>query len=350
MRSLSRGLLVTVVGIAAVMLVLVAVGRLTSGSLRAVGLPATQRASPLTIASPVVASIPLPRRAQQPPWDDVSAIATGLDAVWAARCEVFRVDPRSNQVVATVAGTGRSAATCLRSVTVGAGMVWGAVPGVGVVRIDPATNRVAARVPIGAVGASVAVTAAGVWALCCPGLPGESADPFRVDGTLIRVDPATGRVAQRIRLGGQPTTVAAGPSGVWVAGVGRLWRVDPVTGRVVTTTRVAEDLQAGGRVVVDRSAVWVAASAGGVVLRVDPRTGRLVRRFVGAIGRGVVVVGGVGWTPGAGGLLPLDRETGPAVPLESIDLLAISDIAVGWASIWVMTWDRVVRVDPPRLR
>jgi hypothetical protein len=350
MRRPSGSLLVTVVGIAAAAIALLAVGRLYSGGLRAVGVGAAQPASPPTAASPVVAKIPLPPRRQLPPWDTVSAIAVGPDAVWAARCEVFRVDPRSNQVVARVVGTGQSAATCLRGVTAGAGMVWGVVPGVGLVRIDPATNRVAARVPISAVGGSVAVTATGVWAVCCPGEPGEPPDPFAVAGTLIRVDPATDRVVQRIHLGHQPTAVAAGPSGVWAAGVGRLWRVNPVTGRVVTTIRVVGDLQAGGRIVVDRSAVWVAASAGGVLLRVDPRTGRVVARLVGASGGGVAVAGGVGWTPGAGGLLPLDRQTGPAVPLGGIDPLAISDIAGGWDAIWVMTWERVFRVDPHRLR
>jgi streptogramin lyase len=350
MTRLSRGLLVTVVGIATVAIALVAVGRLTSGSLRAIGPPASRPAGPPTAASPIVARIPLPGRPQRPPWDGVSAIAVGADAVWAARCEVFRVDPRSNQVVTTVVGTGQSAATCLRSVTVGAGMVWGVAPGVGLVRIDPATNRVSARVPIPAVGASVAVTAAGVWAICCPGEPGEPPRQYPVDGTLIRVDPATGRVVQRIHLDGQPTAVAAGPSGVWVVGVGRLWGVDPVTGQVVVTTRVAEDLRGGGRVVVDRGAVWVAASAGGALLRADPRTGRVVARLVGACGGGVVVVGGVGWTPCAGGLLPLDRQTGPAVPLDGVDLLAISDIAGGWDAIWVMTWARIFRVDPHRLR
>jgi hypothetical protein len=263
---------------------------------------------------------------------------------------VFRVDPRSDQVVATVVGTGQSAATCVRSVAMGVGMVWGVVPGVGLVRIDPATNRVAGRVPISRVGASVAVTAAGVWAVCCPGEPGEAPDPFTVDGRLIRVDPTSGRVVQSIHLGSQPTAVAAGPSGLWVAGVGRLWRADPVTGRVVTTTRAAGDLQVGGRVVADRGAVWVAASAGGVLLRVDPYTSRVAARLVGACGGGVAVVDGVGWTPGAGGLLPLDRQTGPAAPLSGVDPLAISDIAGGWDTIWVMTWERIFRVDPRRLR
>ncbi len=349
MRRPSRGLLVTVVGVAAVLIALVAVGRLTSRSVPSVEPPATQPTDPATAGSPVVARIALPARAQLPPWDGVSGLAVGLDAVWAARCEVFRVDPRTNQVVATVAGTGRSGVSCVRGVAVGAGMVWGAVPGVGLVRIDPASSQVAARVPIGSVGASVAVTAAGVWAVCCPGEPGELPDPSRAHGTLIRVDPATDRV-DRVRLGGQPTAVAAGPSGVWVAGVGRLWRVDPATGRVVATTRVADDLRAGGGVVVDRDAVWVAGSVGGVLLRVDPQTSRVVARFVGADGGGVVEAGGVGWTPGAGGLLPLDRATGPAVALDGIDPLAISDLAVGWDAIWVMTWERIFRIDPRRLR
>src|SRR4029450_3468099 len=63
----------------------------------------------------------------------------------------------------------------------------------------------------------------------------------------------------RIRLGGRPTGVAAGPSGVWVAGHGRVWRINPRTGQVVATIAVADGLAAGGRVVVGRGAVWVGA-------------------------------------------------------------------------------------------
>src|SRR6266542_4036216 len=102
MRGRSRRLLVTGVGVAAVVIALVAVGHLSSGSLRAVGPPPTQPAGPRATASPVVTSIALPRRGLLSPWDGVSAIAVGRDAVWAARCEVVRVDPRSDQVVATV--------------------------------------------------------------------------------------------------------------------------------------------------------------------------------------------------------------------------------------------------------
>src|SRR6266511_1638690 len=182
-RRLSRSRPITVVGIAIVVIALVAVGRLTSGSLRAVGPPATTPADRPAAASPVVARIALPRRVQLSPWDGVSAVAVGPDAVWAARCEVFRVDPRSNQVLATVAGTGQSAATCVRSVTAGAGMVWGVVPGVGLVRIDPATNRVAEDLQG---GGRVVVDRGAVWVAASAG------------GVLLRVDPHTSRVVERL--------------------------------------------------------------------------------------------------------------------------------------------------------
>jgi len=213
----SRSLLLNAVGVAVLFAVLVVAGRLTSGTLRP---PATTASVPVildhptpTVPSPVVARI----RFRQP----VTGVAVGPDAVWVAHgCAISRVDPMTNRVVARVAGIRPRRDGCaVLGVRVGAGAVWASLWGRGLLRIDPRRNRVAALIAVPDIAAPPAVTATGVWVLCC----GATTRPGR---WLLRVDPASNLVLARIRLGGLPDAVGAGPSGVWVAAAGgRIWRV-----------------------------------------------------------------------------------------------------------------------------
>ena len=50
----------------------------------------------------------------------------------------------------------------------------------------------------------VAVGAGSVWVACA------------IDGQVMRIDPASGRIVKRIAVGPGLREVAAGPSGVWV--------------------------------------------------------------------------------------------------------------------------------------
>jgi outer membrane protein assembly factor BamB len=323
--------------VAAGLAVLLLAGRLSAGSLPAAG----PRAVPPP-NSRVVGQVPAPARAVAS--GSVTSIAAGSDAMWAAgRCTLSRVDPDAARVV-HVAGTGQSRADCVVDVAVGAGAVWGTIPGVGLVRVDAATNRVVARVPVGPMWAPVAATATGVWVVCC------GAERGWADGVLVRVDPAAGRVAARIRLGGRPTGVAAGPSGVWVAGHRRVWRVDPRTGRVVATFAVADGLAAGGRVVVGRDAVWVGDWAGQQVLRLDPGSGRVVARAAGVYAVGVAVVGPTTWAMSPGGLVALGRDATRPVLVDGLVPSAVSDLAAGQGALWVAAQTGLFRVDAQRLR
>jgi hypothetical protein len=332
LRSL-KGPLWIAAGVAA----LVLAGRLSTGSLPPSGSTATSPSTrSATAASPVAARIALP--------DGVTAVAAGMDAVWAAHCSLSRVDPSTARVVAQVAGTGQSRADCALDVAVGAGAVWGSVPGVGLVRVDAATSRVVARVPVGPMWAPLAATATGVWVVCCGGERGWA------DGMLIRVDPAANRVAARIRLGGRPTGVAAGPSGIWVAGYGRVWRVDPRTGRVVATIAVADGLAAGGRVVVGRDAVWVGDWAGQQVLRIDPRRGRVVARAAGVYALGVAVVGADTLAMTSSGLVALGRDGAQRILVDGLVPSAVSDLAAGKDALWIAARTGLFRVDADRLR
>jgi hypothetical protein len=202
----SRRLPLTTAGVVALVAVLVVAGRLTSGSLRSppttATLPALVVHPPSTLPSPVVARI----RFRQP----VDRVAVGPDAVWVAHgCAISRVDPRTNRVMAKVTGIrpGRDGCAVL-GIRVGAAAVWASLWGQGLLRIDPASNRVAAAIAMDNIASAPAVTRGGVWVLCC------GAITPRPGAWLARIDPATNRMAARVRLGGLPEAVAAGPSGV----------------------------------------------------------------------------------------------------------------------------------------
>jgi YVTN family beta-propeller protein len=142
---------------------------------------------------------------------------------------VSRIDPATNQVVVTIP-VGRAPG----AVTEAGGVVWVALPEGGLGRIDPASNRsTVVRIP-----------------RCCAGelAAGEGAlwVANREDGTLVRVDPATDRVAARVLLPRtterHPHQVAVGGGAVWVTSASPrrdatnvLWRVDPASNQVTGT-------------------------------------------------------------------------------------------------------------------
>jgi virginiamycin B lyase len=104
------------------------------------------------------------------------------------------------------------------------------------VRVDPATNRIAARIRVGRPQESpiaVAATAEAVWVV-----------DFG-DAQVLRVDPATNRVVARIPVRGGAGGIATGAGAVWVTSGeggdqhhGWVQRIDPSRNRVVATTAV----------------------------------------------------------------------------------------------------------------
>lgn len=346
---LSRSLLINAVGVVVLVAALVVVGRLGPGNQGAqhssrptsrstqgpVGLPDDPAT---TLPSPVVAKISVGGQS-------VEAVAASPGVVWAvAGCDVWRVDSNTNLVVAKVAGTGRKD-LCVRGLAVGAGAVWGAVPGIGVVRIDPQGNRVVAMVPVGPMDESIAVGAGGVWVACC----GKPVPDGGWSG-LIRVDPAANRVVARIGLPGRPDAVGVSPGGVWVrAARGPVWHVDPASNRVVATIRVRGGLGATrGSIVVTTEAVWVSDPANGTLLQLDPERNRAVVGWE-APGRALAVVGEVVWTVGDGGLVGLGRGRVRPVQAEEIHACAVAGLTVGSGALWAATPSGLLRMDLRRL-
>jgi hypothetical protein len=233
-------------------------------------------------------------------------VAVGSGAVWAAGVDcvgrhpddpdvcltepgVSRIDPGSGRVAATVtiplpAGTPRDTAH-VSAVAVGEGAVWVAVawsPWKGeVLRMDPRTNAIAARIPTGGHVGALRLGAGSVWVLS----HAEYTDETKVKGaSLLRIDPSTNRiVATPIReelsfLGGEliPPVLAAGEDAVWVtsptAAHPRLaLRVDTQTNQVARERPPVERFYP---VTVEQDAIWFIGSTGrsATLARLDPRT------------------------------------------------------------------------------
>jgi DNA-binding beta-propeller fold protein YncE len=292
--------------------------------------------------------------------EPISGLVAGRAALWVAHdTTVDRLDPRTLRVTATVELPPVVTVATSGSVIPIRGLaasptgdaIWVSVANsaAGLVRIDAASARVVAALPVAAVGPAAvggAGGAAGVWVVCCGG------ETFLGPSRLVRVDPATNRVVAQVLLPGLPDAVGVGPSGVWVrAAAGPVWRIDPVTNRVVAQVTVPHGLSGTqGSVLVAHDAVWVSDPASRSVVRVDPRRNRVTGRFeVGgsplAAGPDQTVLAASG-----GRVLGLGRRTVRSARVEGL----IGDYAIAFAvvggTIWVAEADSLLSLDRNQLR
>jgi YVTN family beta-propeller protein len=129
------------------------------------------------------------------------------------------------------------------------------------------------------------------------------------------VDPKTGKVVADVPIGGRPVAIAIGAGGVWVANADdqTIVRIDPKTKKVVKTigglgTDVSE-------VAVGFGAVWVAGGNDGTLTRIDPSLN----------------------APGA----PIDLGPGGELVRQPVFL-----VATGAGNVWVTHGNKVLRIDP----
>jgi hypothetical protein len=142
-----------------------------------------------------------------------------------------------------------------------------------VIRVDAATRQVVARIPSGRQTSGVVATDDAVWAVVNP-----EAGPT----TLLRIDPRSNQVTARVPVpavppdrggtGGGPVLVG-GSRALWLLGSEVGARIDPRTGRVLDTVRwpLAEGAYAGSFALHDRL-LWVHETSGRL-LGYDPKNG-----------------------------------------------------------------------------
>jgi YVTN family beta-propeller protein len=135
------------------------------------------------------------------------------------------------------------------------------------VRIDPATNAVSARIKLkGSYPLGITYGAGTIWVA------------NRYSGSVTRVSPKKNKAGKTIRVGFSPYALAYGSGSIWVTNEssGTVSRINPRRNRVTKTIRVG-----GGPngVVVAFGSVWVADYRLGRVLRIDPKKNRVTAKL-----------------------------------------------------------------------
>lgn len=237
------------------------------------------------------------------------------------------------------------------------GTAGGEERGGSVILVDPGTGKVERSIGVGAAPGAVSAGEGAVWVL-------------DVDGqTISRVDPRS-RTADTFGIGLTPTDLATGAGALWVAG-GAPARGTQNTGPVGSTlARVAADTRtvrariplprAGGavteltedHVVVESDAVWAIAPNFAVV-RIDPRTNRIVATIRGLQARAIAAGDAGVWVLGVDGTIArIDRDTNRVELRDRVRASTVASLAVGGGAAWVSApGDGTVwRVQPgPRL-
>lgn len=194
-----------------------------------------------------------------------STLAAGAGALFlsSGTTTVARIDPEARRVVTSRSVAGLPEFSILLGLAAARDGVWTVVGGqrtVRLLRLDPRTLARSGFFPIGSYAGGhglpqVALGAGSVWVT-------------QLDGGLVRVDRATGKVLKRIAVP-DAVGVAVGAGAVWVTSLDgdALYRVDPSTNARSRAIRVGDCPTA---VAVGLGAVWVANGCDGTVSRIDP--------------------------------------------------------------------------------
>jgi virginiamycin B lyase len=250
-----------------------------------------------------------------------------------ARVSVVRPLPHADQTIRV--------GVAPYNVAEGFGSVWVAFSG-GLVRLDPASGVVVARIDLGGGPWGVATGGGGVW------VGNES------DGRVTRVDPTTNAIVWRVRLDeapgspASPVGVAFGGGSVWAAdnASDKIWRLDPATGAILGVAHVGDQHEFVG---FGEGGVWV-PSEDGTVGRLDPASGTVTN---------VIAAGSdadfLGFSPGSVWVTNYRSEflwrIDPATRAVAAKLRigpGQQGVAFDGSSLWVAMYDsaEVLRIDP----
>lgn len=270
-----------------------------------------------------------------------NAVAVGAGSVWVVRDgrRLLRLDPETSSVVARIGAGDELGSERPCSVATGQGAVWVTTVSGSVARISPRTNRLSRLIPVDD-AACVAVARSGVWVT----------SPNR--GVISRIDPATNEVVAEITVGAFPQGVAVGFGSVWVAssdppnGVnGSVSRIDPRTNQVafaIPLSNLPEYLAVG------EGAVWASGNDGTVRL-IEPSTNQVIdppARIADGGRTSLAVGGGSVWATvieqgsgSPGSVFRIDPDTsdvaGAPIPVGEAPL----GLAYGAGALWVTNYD-----------
>ena len=306
---------------------------------------------PSSSPSPPASTIPLPSPLLvQPtaaiPLRGAVTIASDSRSVWLFTSEgtLVRIDPATNTIAASVALT--PATDAYQSLAGDRNGLWVTDWDTNkVLRFDPRTLKSTASIDTGSRQKGVLVTNAAIWVAQTR------------SGSVVRIDPKTNKVVATIPVG------LAGPSGPnWLAeGSGSIWvdvpnvpsvvRINEATNAIQATIAVPGPASPCGGMAAGTSAIWVTSCDGSnFMTQIDPVTNTIVGTIdAGGHGFTFAMVADRPWlSPVAGQIVRLD-PVGHAVdrvvsPGEGF--VGGGDVVVAAGSLWVIdyTANRILRL------
>jgi YVTN family beta-propeller protein len=269
--------------------------------------------------------------AQIPVGNSPTRIAVGERAIWVLNADdrtIVQIDPASRRPTRTF-----TAARVPTDIAVGFGSVWvaGSDP-VEVVRVDPRSGAVTQRVVLSPLAASVSPVAPGVHLVTGFGSVWVSAPTRPRDAFIARIDPASSRVSAKLRRV-YAGPVAIGAEAVWMVKWGALTHIDPSTNSL---TQRSYEVGLDGRIAADDRFVWIADELGGSVWQLDAGNWRVMRSIqVGSVPSDVAIGFASLWVAGGDGTVSrIDLDSGRVVAVIRTGGAARA-IAVGNGMVWV---------------
>lgn len=315
----------------------VAAAQATLAAMDAVGATATAEAAASATAAwvpppAIIATIPVGRQ----PWD----LAFGAGSIWVPNGgdgTVSRIDPATNEVVATIEISPTSDDSPV-SVAVRGNAVWvTSAADQTLVRIDPATNQIVQTIPVtSGDGGALALDglAVGEQALWVTGLTPE----------VIRIDPTSGEVVARIQVDNSGAfKIALTETALWVQSRTTIYRIDPATNEIVAAIEVPDEFGLLG-IAASETSVWSGGRTLSRIYRVDPATNQLVATLEPGMENPVafaltddsvwIASNTLSLSNGENSLLQIDLASNEIVGRLPLDVNSMG-ITAGEGSVWV---------------
>ena len=270
--------------------------------------------------------------------------AQATDAVWVANSDkgtIQRIDPKTNRVTDAPVTIKQPCA----GLVVAFASVWSEDCGQNeeIVRVDERSGRELARISVIPADSEGLVTATQTAVYVV------SKDASSVHYFVAKIEPTTNKIVRKIPVAPGAVAAAAGFGSVWVANpfVGTVTRIDAASDRVTGTTKT----QKGARfLATGEGAVWILNQSDGSVSKLDPGSGNVVATIPAKVpGEGGCIATGLGsvWvtmpqTP----VLRIDPKSNKVI--ERWTGAGGDCISVGFGSVWLSNHDvgNVWRIKP----
>jgi YVTN family beta-propeller protein len=219
-----------------------------------------------------------------------SGLVSAFGSIWVPLCGsekggkgLARIDPKTNTVSATITAVGPALSE--GGIAANADSIWLLSEMKGVLsRIDPATNRLVAEIPVPP-GSSVCVLGedGAIWVVSTE------------QSLVVRVDPKSNLVTDRVEVGPNPRFTTVGGGSIWTLnqGDGSVSRVDVKTKKLITDIQLGVP-GGGGEIAYGEGYVWVTVFDIPLT-QIDPNNNKVVKQWFGPGGDAVRVGHGSVW-------------------------------------------------------